>query len=71
MSNSLNKELKDNEKKINFELKRTDLKKKSFINEIKNGLGEEIKRNPNAVSFIQKPKDSVIKKFFNKLFKIF
>jgi hypothetical protein len=71
MDKFLSKELKINEKKAKFELMRTNLKKKSFINEIKNGLGEEIKKNPNSIRIIQKQRSNVIKRFFNKLFKLF
>ena len=37
------KEIKDTENRIKLEIKKNDLKKVSFIEEIKNGLGDEIK----------------------------
>lgn len=51
----------------------TEMKKASFINEIKNGLGEEVKKNPNKVKKLEKlePKwhvkmSNFIKKLFTK-----
>lgn len=63
--------MKDREidKEIKFierDKKITDLKKKRFVEEIKNGLGDEIKNslNPN-----NKKKDNFIIRIFKKIFK--
>jgi len=59
------------ENKIKLELKKTNLKKESFINEIKNGLGDEIKMNPNKFEVMVTPEPNKFTNFFRKIFKIF
>jgi hypothetical protein len=58
-------EIKKEENSIKLELKKTDLKKIAFIEEIKNGLGEKIKLNPNSLVKVIKPKEN----FFNRVLK--
>lgn len=53
---------------IKNETIKTDLSKKAFIKEIKNGFGEKIKNNPDKVVVV---KLSIIKRFSNFLSKIF
>lgn len=63
------------EKNIENEIKAiiysSDLKKLSYINELKNGLGEEVKKNPNKINIIEKPKLSRFKKFMLKIKTLF
>lgn len=47
---------------------KTDLSKKAFIKEIKNGFGDKIKNNPDKVVII---KPSLMKRFSDFLSKIF
>lgn len=61
-------ESKEIEKELNFikmETIKTKLKKKAFINEIKNGLGEMIKETPNNVK-----KDNDLRSNKTPLFKV-
>ena len=71
MDKNIKREIKTLENENKLEIKKTDLKKMSFISEIKNGLGEEIKGNPNSVIVTIKPKKTLIKKFLDRLTNIF
>jgi len=71
MKNYHENEIKKEGNAIKLETKKTNLKKESFIQEIKNGLGEEIKSNPNKVIIMTKPKENIFKRFFKKLMKTF
>jgi hypothetical protein len=46
----------------------TEIKKNSFINEIKSGLGNEVKRNPNGIKVIKKSGWQRFKESIKKLF---
>lgn len=46
----------------------TDLKKASFINEIKSGLGEEVKKNPNKITKVEKKWTEKLSIYIKKLF---
>ena len=48
-----------------------NLKKESFINEMKSGLGEDVKNNANKIRLVEKPKLSWIKRFSNTIKGIF
>lgn len=63
--NSIEKNIENEIKAIKYS---TDLKKKSFINELKSGLGEKVKENPNKVKIIEK---TWREKFLIKLKNIF
>lgn len=60
------------EKRIENDIKglklSTDLKKNSFINEIKNGLGDEVKKNPNKIIKLEKKWYIKLSKFIKKIF---
>jgi|AntRauMFilla1563_2_1112583.scaffolds.fasta_scaffold00362_12 hypothetical protein len=49
--NSIQQNISNDIKSIKYS---TDLKKSSFINELKSGLGEEVKKNPNKITKIEK-----------------
>ena len=57
------KDMFDNDREIQKDIKNTEYRKQRFIEEIRNGLGEKIKSNPNEVNVIEKPKLSTIQKF--------
>ena len=44
-------EIEREEKLIQFDREKTELKKEQFIREIRNGLGEHIKKNGNSINF--------------------
>jgi hypothetical protein len=71
MKDYLTKEIKKESNGIKLEIKKTNLKKEAFIQEIKNGLGEQIKLNRNKVEIIKPKKISFIKRFISKLYKMF
>tara|TARA_R110000772_G_scaffold17946_3_gene49923 strand:+ start:98048 stop:98374 length:327 start_codon:yes stop_codon:yes gene_type:complete len=48
-----------------------NLKKESFINEMKSGLGEEVKNNANKIRLVEKPKLNWFKRFSNTIKGIF
>ena len=47
-------ELEREEKLIQFDREKTELKKEQFIREIRNGLGEHIKNNGNKITKIKR-----------------
>lgn len=57
--NSIEKNIENDIKGVKFS---TNLKKNSFIDEIKNGLGDEVKKNPNKVKIVR-----VEKKWYEKM----
>lgn len=67
----IDREIDLESKGIIYDKELTNIKKKSFINEIKLGLGDDIKSNPNAVKFIKESKSKKISDFIKKLFKKF
>lgn len=54
--------------RIKGETERTEIKKRSFIEEIKSGLGEEVKKKGNRVTYIKKTRTQKVKEFFRRLF---
>jgi len=64
----LSKELQVSENEVKLEKFKTELKKKQFIEEIKNGLGAEIKLNPRTIRIIKKPWSVKLKNFLGKIF---
>jgi hypothetical protein len=65
---TVEKEINDAENFIKLQVKRTELSKHSFIEEIKGDLGHEI--NKDTGRYV-KPKERGIKGFINKLKKMF
>lgn len=61
-------EFKKIDSDIELEKLKTQLKKESFIREIKNGLGDHIKNNGNKIKKIKK---SRLKKFWERFLNIF
>jgi hypothetical protein len=53
---------------IDLDRERTELKKKQFIKEIREGLGEHIKKSGNKIKKIKK---SWWRRFLDKLIKVF
>ena len=64
----INREIKQIENEMKGDLFMTEIRKKRFISDLKNGLGEEIKKNPSKVKIIKQP---WYKKFLNIIKKIF
>lgn len=67
----INKEIKQAENKIMADMLITEIKKKKFINELKNGLGEEIKKNKNEIIINKKPLYVKFFSFFKRFLKTF
>ena len=61
-------EIEREEKLIQFDREKTELKKEQFIREIRNGLGEHIKKNGNKITKIKRSK---WKLFWAKIKQIF
>ena len=68
MESAEQKEILDSENMIKLQVKRTDLSKHSFIEEIKGDLGHEI---DNTMGIDRTPKKSGFKGFIQKLLKKF
>lgn len=68
MNKKLNNEIEKYEKEILLQQYVTDLKKKQFIDEIKNGLGQKIKENPNNFTIIKKTWKQKFMIFLKKIF---
>lgn len=65
----IDREIKQIENQMKGDLFMTEIKKKKFIGDLKNGLGEEIKNNPNRVKRIKTPWYSKVVKFIKRIFK--
>lgn len=61
-------EIEREEKLIQFDREKTELKKEQFIREIRNGLGEHIKKNGNKITKIKRSKWEL---FWDKIKQIF
>lgn len=61
-------EIEREEKLIQFDREKTELKKEQFIREIRNGLGDHIKKNGNKVNKIKR---SRWERFWNKVKQMF
>jgi hypothetical protein len=65
----VNKEIKQIENQMKGDMFMTEIRKKKFIGDLKNGLGEEIKKNPNQVKFIKEPWYKKVSNFIKKIFR--
>jgi hypothetical protein len=65
----IDREIKQIENEMKADLFMTEIRKKKFIGELKNGLGSEIKNNPNQVKFIKQPWYKKVSNFFKKIFR--
>jgi hypothetical protein len=61
-------EIQREERLIEIEKKKTEIDKKKFINEMRNGLGEEIKQNAGV---IKKKKVGLLKRLFIRIMETF
>lgn len=64
--NNEKKEIEREENLMKLDIKKTNLLKFKFIDEIKNGLGDEIKNGTNT--FEIKEESNIIKRFIKKIF---
>lgn len=65
----INKEIEQIENEMKADMFMTDIRKKKFIGDLKNGLGDEIKKNPNKVKIIKQPWYKKVSNFFKKVFR--
>lgn len=65
----IDREIKQIENQMKGDLFMTEMKKKKFIGDLKNGLGEEIRNNPNSVKQIKTPWYSKVTRVIKKIFK--
>ena len=65
----IDREIKQIENEMKADLFMTEIRKKNFIGDLKNGLGEEIKKNPNQVKIVKQPWYKKISNFFKKVFR--
>lgn len=65
----INREIRQIENEIMGDKFMTEIRKKKFIGDLKNGLGEEIKKNPNKVKVIKNPWYKKVSNFFKKIFR--
>jgi hypothetical protein len=65
----IDREIKQIENEMKADLFMTEIRKKKFIGDLKNGLGEEIKKNPNQVKIVKQPWYKKVSIFFKKVFR--
>ncbi len=65
----IDREIKQIENEMKADMFMTEIRKKKFIGDLKNGLGDEIKKNPNQVKIIKQPWYKKVLNFFKKVFR--
>lgn len=65
----INREIRQIENEIMGDKFMTEIRKKKFIGDLKNGLGEEIKNNSNKIKVIKNPWYKKVSNFFKKIFR--
>ena len=65
----IDREIKQIENEMKADMFMTEIRKKKFIGDLKNGLGDEIKKNPNQVKIIKQPWYKKISIFIKKVFR--